>query len=153
MDPQGLPYTGRHPDVPEPTPRLPIETLRDYYVTRFGGFSEELAEGEIGINATALELNTHLERATAVLLMKIHALTRVPLHFRRMFTIVPVDESMPRAFAHTPQGQAVLSPWDAVEGGWREHYDLLEGDEIIINSTPAKWRLPENLLRRVSTGG
>ena len=55
----------RKPGPPgDPAPAFPVETLRHWYVTPFGGMSTELGFFQVGINRAALERNTTLDPST-----------------------------------------------------------------------------------------
>ncbi len=132
-------FTSREPDD---TP-YPIETLRYWYVTPFGGRSPELGPDQVGINRVALERNTdlipHQDRVTVGVLMQVQAR---PLFMHRFFEVVALDEERPEALALSPQGQAVL-PADEWEFIKRPYLQVAEGQSLILNGSASKLLGPD----------
>ena len=113
----------RKPGAPgDPAPAFPVETLRHWYVTPFGGRSPELDLFQIGINREAIEKNTSLDPGMDRVRVTILGHLRRPVLLDRFFEVVPLDERHPDAFRHSPMGEAVLP----------------EGDEVVISSVASQ---------------
>lgn len=122
----------RKPAIQEdPPPAFPVETLRHWYVTPFGGLSPELGLFQIGINREALERNTSLDPAMDRVRVTILGQVRRPILFDRFFEIVPLDERHPDALKRSPGGEAVLPEGDDV---LRPRQSPQPGDEVVISS-------------------
>lgn len=87
---------------------LPIEPVKDWYVTFFGGRSVELEPGQVGINRENLKKTRLTPYVDRVYIRKLSENKRVPLYMRSSFEIVPLDEATPDAFSKSPIGEAVL---------------------------------------------
>lgn len=118
---------------------LPIEPVRNWYVTLFGGTSRELEPDQVGVNKEALQKNTdltpYLDKVSIKRLEKNRA---VPYFKRRFFEVIPLDEYMPDALSKSPNGEAVLpNEAELVEGPRR--MDLMDRYEpLILNSVLSK---------------
>src|SRR3989475_11469026 len=80
-----------------PAPTFPVETLRHWYVTPFGGMSPELEPFQVGINREALETNTSLDPSTHPVAVTVLGRAPQPLLLDRFFEVVPLDERHPEA--------------------------------------------------------
>lgn len=112
--------------------QLPIQPIKDWYVTLFGGRSRELTHDQVGINRHNLEgvgLSPYLDRVS---IRKIEDRKVVPLYARRWFEVVPLDESTPDALSKSPHGEAVLSEELSTAEG--DYLDLAKNEPIILNS-------------------
>jgi hypothetical protein len=87
---------------------LPMEPVRDWYVTFFGGRSAELEPGLIGINRRNLERTRLTPYVDRVYIRKLEGGKAVPLYIRETYEIVPLDENRPDALSKSPMGEAVL---------------------------------------------
>ncbi len=126
----------RKPEPPgDPAPAFPVETLRHWYVTPFGGLSPELGLFQIGINREALEKNTsldpELDRVRVTVLGHVHR----PILFDRFFEVVPLDGRYPDALRRSPMGEAVLPEGDDV---LRPRQSPQPGDEVVISSVASQ---------------
>ena len=122
----------RRPGAPgDPAPVFPVETLRDWYVTPFGGLSPELGLFQIGINCEALARNTSLDPATDRVRVTVIGRVRRPILFDRFFEVVPLDARHPEALKRSPMGEAVLPEGDQV---LRPRDSPHPGDEVILSS-------------------
>src|SRR5256885_799560 len=97
-----------------PAPTFPVETLRHWYVTPFGGMSVELEPFQVGINREALETNTSLDPSTDRVRVTVLGRVRRPLVLDRFFEVVPLDERHPEALRRSPMGEAVFPEGDDV---------------------------------------
>jgi len=118
-------------------PPFPVETLRHWYVTPFGGHSDDLSFYQVGISRDALEANTELnpdvDRVRIGLLGQRNAR---PFLLDRPFEVVPLDERRPDALARSPEGEAVFPQGDEVV---RHPFPALQpGDTVVINGVAAK---------------
>lgn len=123
----------RHkPGAPGDTaPAFPVETLRDWYVTPFGGMSTELGLFQVGINREALERNTSLDPASDRVRVTVLGRLRRPILFDRFFEVVALDERHPGALRQSPMGEAVFPEGDQV---LRPRESPHPGDEVILSS-------------------
>ena len=121
---------------------FPLETLRHWYVTPFGGHSNELSFFQVGIRRAALEANTELDPAMDR--VRIGLLGRRnprPFLLDHPFEVVALDETRPEALAQSPRGEAVLPQGDEVV---RRPFPALQpGDTVLINGVAAK-RFPRD---------
>jgi len=115
----------------ESRPTLPIETLRDWYLTVCGGLSPELALHQIGINREALEANTSLDPTVDRVRVAVVGALRRPILMDRFFEIVPLDDAKPGALACSPMGEAVFPEGDQV---LRPGRSPEPGEEVILNN-------------------
>lgn len=126
----------RKPGTPgDPALAFPVETLRHWYVTPFGGLSPELGLFQLGINREALEKNTSLDPQIDRVRVTILGHLRRPILFDRFFEIVPLDELHPDALKRSPMGEAVLPEGDDV---LRRRQSPRPGDEVVISSVASQ---------------
>ena len=127
-------------------PPFPLETLRHWYVTPFGGHSAELSFYQIGIRREALEANTELDpEVDRVRIGLLGQRNARPYLIDHPFEVVPLDDRRPEALARSPQGEAVLAEGDEVV---RHPFPAAQpGDKVLINGVAAKRLLanPEKL--------
>ena len=122
----------RKPGTPgDPAPAFPVETLRHWYVTPFGGMSTELGLFQVGINREALERNTSLDPSNDRVRVTVLGRMRRPILFDRFFEVVPLDERHPEALRCSPMGEAVFPEGDQV---LRPRDAPHPGDEVILSS-------------------
>ena len=133
-------------------PPFPFETLRHWYVTPFGGHSNELSFYQIGIRREALEANTELDPDVDRVRIGLLGQRNVrPFLLDHSFEVVPLDARRPEALARSPHGEAVLPQGDEVVR--RPFPSLQPGDTVLINGVAAK-RLrqdPEKLAQVLET--
>ena len=126
----------RKPGAPgDPAPAFPVETLRHWYVTPFGGMSTELGLFQVGINREALERNTSLDPASDRVRVTVLVRMRRPILFDRFFEVVPLDERHPDALKCSPMGEAVFPEGDQV---LRPRDAPHPGDEVILSSAASQ---------------
>ena len=126
----------RKPGPPgDPAPAFPVETLRHWYVTPFGGMSTELGLFQVGINRAALERNTSLDPSTDRVRVTVLGRMRRPILFDRFFEVVPLDERHPDALKRSPMGEAVFPEGDQV---LRPRDSPHPGDEVILSSAASQ---------------
>ncbi len=118
-------------------PPFPLETLRHWYVTPFGGHSDELSFYQIGIRRDALEANTELDPEVDRVRIGLLGQRNVrPYLLDRPFEVVPLDDLRPEALARSPDGEAVLPEGDDVV---RRPFPLPQpGDTVLINAVASK---------------
>jgi hypothetical protein len=125
---------------------FPLETLRHWYVTPFGGHSNELSFYQIGIRREALEANTELDPEVDRVRIGLLGQRNVrPYLLDHAFEVVPLDDRRPDALACSPHGEAVLPEGDEVV---RHPFPAPQrGDTILMNGVAAKRLLanPEKL--------
>jgi len=131
---------------------FPLETLRHWYVTPFGGHSGDLSFYQIGIQRDALLANTELDPEIDRVRIGLLGRRNVrPFLLDHPFEIVPLDEGRPDALARSPRGEAVLPQGDDVV---RHPFPNVQpGDRVLINGVAAK-RLskdPEKLAQVLET--
>jgi|Deesub1362A_J573_1020465.scaffolds.fasta_scaffold00225_49 bifunctional DNA-binding transcriptional regulator/antitoxin component of YhaV-PrlF toxin-antitoxin module len=106
--------------------RYPVEVLSDLYLSRIGGFSEELDRREIGINSKALEINTSIIANETYADLRFFDETK-PYFLKKKFLVVGVDENM-KSYSLTRNGEVVLPE------NLREVYESKKGKEVLINT-------------------
>ncbi|MFQ5918699.1 MAG: hypothetical protein ACE5I4_01470 [Thermoplasmata archaeon] len=131
---------------------FPFETLRHRYVAPFGGRSEELAEGEVGINARALEQNTELVPRHDKVLISILGPNRPrPLYTQAPFEVVALDERRLDALMKSMQGEAVLPGAPLGDAVRRPLLEPAHGERLVLNGVASRLlgEDPRTLLARV----
>jgi hypothetical protein len=131
---------------------FPLETLRHRYVAPFGGRSEDLAEGEVGINARALEENTQLVPRQDKVLISILGPDRPrPLYTQTPFEVVALDERRLDALLKSMQGEAVLPGAHLGDVLRRPPLDPARGERLVLNGVASRLlgEDPRALLARV----
>lgn len=118
-------------------PPYPIETIRYWYVSPFGGRSDDLEEGQVGVNGTALARNTEIAPEDRVSVAIVGGGPERPWYFRETFEVVALDERTPVAAALSPGGEVVL-PDPAFDFVRRPHLQPREGDPLMLKATAAK---------------
>ena len=116
-------------------PAFPVETLRHWYVTPFGGMSTELGLFQVGINREAIERNTSLDPSSDRVRVTVLGRMRRPILFDRFFEVVPLDERHPDALSQSPMGEAVFPEGDQV---LRPRDSPHPGDEVILSSAASQ---------------
>ncbi|MFQ5837796.1 MAG: hypothetical protein ACE5HJ_03330 [Thermoplasmata archaeon] len=118
---------------------FPFEPIRHWYVTPFGGRSEELSPGQVGINAEALNQNTDLvPDQDRVLISVLGRSVLKPLYTRTTFQVVALDSRTPYGLQKSPHGEAVLpveEPWEIVK---RPYLRPKHGEPLVLNSVAFK---------------
>ena len=116
---------------------FPFETLRHWYVTPFGGHSNELSFYQIGIRRDALEANTELDPQVDRVRIGLLGQRNVrPFLLDHTFEVVPLDDRRPEALSRSPHGEAVLPTGDEVVR--RPFPSLQPGDTVLMNGVAAK---------------
>jgi len=85
----------------------PREILADTYLSRLGGFNEEIGKREIGINSKAIELNTSLIVDETKVKLSFMDRKNKPYFLRGFFKVVAVEEHS-SAYDLTKFGEVVL---------------------------------------------
>ncbi len=117
----------------------PLETLRHWYVTPFGGRSLDLSPGQVGINFLALDQNTDLvPNKDRVLISILGRGTARPLYSQTPFQVVALDSSTPDGLERSPQGEAVLPREDVWEIVKRPHLQPRKGEALLLNGVASK---------------
>ncbi len=108
--------------------KYPKEVVSDIYVSRVGGFCEEINANEIGININAIYTNTSIiPEETFCQIKFFDEPPKKPFFFRKKFRIVGIDESM-ESYRITKDGEVVLSKeYEAV-------FRNKVGEAVIINT-------------------
>ena len=114
----------------------PIETLRFWYVSPFGGRSEGLASDQVGLNRQALAQNTELEPNDRVAVGLPGNDPDRPWFFQEQFEIVPLDERH-KAADLSPGGEVVL-PERAYDFVRRPDLQPRLGEAVVLKATAAK---------------
>ena len=86
----------------------PIETLRFWYVSPFGGRSDDLAQTEVGVNGEALARNTELEPLDSVEVGILGSNPRRPWFFDVAYEVVALDGRRREAVGLSVHGEVVL---------------------------------------------
>ena len=114
----------------------PIETLRFWYVSPFGGRSLDLASDQVGLNRQALAKNTELDPEDRVAIGLPGSDPDRPWFFQEQFEIVPLDERH-KAANLSPSGEVVL-PERAYDFVRRPDLQPRVGDAVVLKATAAK---------------
>lgn len=144
--------------VKTPSWKLPIQILKDQYVSLFGGWSEELGDNEMGLNKVSLSRTDIQPYTTKITLRKFDSKTRLPLFFKDWFEVIPLGREMPDAYSKSLTGEVVL-PESELE---KKEFSLLRrGDLLVMNNVlgdklenPMEWnqKVLEKILSEFSGG-
>lgn len=105
----------------------PKEVVADIYVSKLGGFSEEIGEKEIGINNRAIEMNTSLIADESKIRLRFFDSRERPYFLKRSFRVVGIGENS-TAYSLSRMGEVVLG---------REHQEVLRekvGSAVMLNA-------------------
>ncbi|WP_456369566.1 hypothetical protein [Geoglobus sp.] len=105
----------------------PKEVVADIYVSKLGGFSEEIGEKEIGINNRAIEMNTSLIADESRIRLRFFGSREKPYFLKRSFRVVGIGENS-GAYSLSRMGEVVLG---------REHQEELRdrvGSAVMLNA-------------------
>ncbi|WP_456477917.1 hypothetical protein [Geoglobus ahangari] len=105
----------------------PREVVADIYVSKLGGFSEEIGEREVGINDKALEMNTSLIAEESRIKLRFFDSREKPYFLKKSFRVVGISHGS-SAYRLSRMGEVVLG---------REHRDVLGervGEAVMINA-------------------
>jgi len=105
----------------------PKEIVGDVYLSRLGGFSDELGNDEIGINEKALEINTSIIAGETMVRLKFFDRKDKPYFLRKEFTVLPISP-LTSASELSKYGEIVMST---------EHIEKFRediGKAVLINS-------------------
>jgi|Deesub1362B_J571_1020462.scaffolds.fasta_scaffold00177_55 hypothetical protein len=105
----------------------PKEIIADTYLSKVGGFSSELENSEIGINAKALEINTSIISNETKASIKFLDDRIIPYFLRRRYTVVGLEEHM-EGYEYSQQGEVVFST------ELRKEFSEKLGRDVIINT-------------------
>jgi len=125
-------------DDKDPGPGLPypVETLRFWYVSPFGGRSEDLAPDQVGLNGQALAQNTELAPQDRVTVSLAGSDPDRPMFFQESFEVVPLGAGH-KAADLSPLGEVVL-PERAYDFVRRPDLQPRVGDAVVLKGTAAK---------------
>jgi len=107
--------------------RYPKEVISDIYLSRVGGFSEELSKEEMGINVNAIYMNTSIIPDETFCRIRFFEERSRPFFLKRKFKIVGISEEM-RAYKMTREGEVVFSD------DMKELLKSKIGEAVIINT-------------------
>ncbi len=119
----------------------PIEIGRDLYLTKFGGWSTELRDNQLGLNRKRLE-QTNLPPFAKVFIKKVEESKNIPLFKREFFEVIPVDETFPETFSKSLCGEVVL-PYEKAE------LEIEEGSYLVLNSALNALDAPETWVEKL----
>ncbi len=100
----------------------PVEVLAETYVSKLGGFTEEIDRRELGINEQALYSNTSIIVGETEARIKILDERNPPFFLRKSFRVVGLPHSL------SPNGEVVL-PEEL-----REKFERFVGKDVVINT-------------------
>ena len=120
----------------EPGLPYPVETVRFWYVSPFGGRSQELDANQVGLNREALARNTELEPQDRVAVALPGNDPERPWFFQERYEVVALD-ARHEAADLSPQGEVVL-PERAFDDVLRPHLQPRVGDAVVLKGTAAK---------------
>lgn len=105
----------------------PKEILGDTYLTKLGGFSEEIRKNEIGINEKAIEINTSLIQDESYVRLRFFEIRQKPFFLRKRFKIVGIPQEW-NSFELSLNGEVVMAE------EYREELKKLVGKYLLINA-------------------
>lgn len=105
----------------------PQQVVAEIYISRLGGFSDELNKGEAGINIRAIQENTTIIADETVARLKFMEERSMPFFFRQQYLIVALDEQM-EGYERSLNGELILS------AELQDNYGRNIGSEVIINT-------------------
>ena len=114
----------------------PVETLRFWYVSPFGGRSKDLARDQVGVNGAALARNTELTPDDRIAVALPGQDPERPWFFQDTFEVVALDASHTAADL-SPRGEVVL-PDRAYDFVDRPNLQPSLGDAVVLKGTAAK---------------
>ncbi len=124
--------------------QLPLQPIKNWYVTLFGGLSRELSENQVGINMHSLANTNIVPYHDRVSVKKMEDARVLPLYIRKWFEVVPLDRSRPDALSKSPRGEIVLPEGPGIIGS--QVVEWVEREPIILNNVlgkmlknPADW--------------
>ncbi|MBO8182616.1 MAG: hypothetical protein H0Z28_07470 [Archaeoglobus sp.] len=100
----------------------PIEVLAETYVSKLGGFTEEVGKRELGINEEALHLNTSIIVGETEARIKILDERNPPYFLRKSFRIVGLPAHL------SPNGEVVLPE------RLRDKLEKHVGKDVVLNT-------------------
>ena len=107
--------------------KYPKEIISDIYLSKIGGFSEELSKEEMGINIKAIYTNTSIIPEETFCRIRFFEEKSKPYFLKKMFKIVGIEENM-ESYDMTRDGEVVFS--EEV----REELKNKVGEAVIINT-------------------
>lgn len=116
----------------------PIETIRYWYVSPFGGRSGELAVDEVGVNRDALEQNTDLRPTDRVTVGVVGTNTDRPWFFQHPYKVIALDDGKPSARVLSPMGEVVLPPEQRYDFVKRPTFQPQLGDAVVLKGAAAR---------------
>jgi hypothetical protein len=127
---------------------FPFETIRHWFVSPFGGRSEELGANEVGVNRLALERNTDLRADDAVTVGVVGSDPHRPWFLDERFAVVPLDARTPDAAELSPRGEVVLPdpPFDFVR---RPHLRPDIGDAVVLKGADRRLEANPDWLQEI----
>uniref|UniRef100_A0A7C3UH84 Uncharacterized protein n=1 Tax=Geoglobus ahangari TaxID=113653 RepID=A0A7C3UH84_9EURY len=105
----------------------PVEILGDTYLTKLGGFSEEIRKNEVGINEKAIEMNTSLIQDESYVRLRFFDIKQKPFFLRKSFKIVGIPQEW-NSFELSLNGEIVMAE------DYREELKELVGKHLLINA-------------------
>jgi len=100
----------------------PIEVLAETYLSKLGGFAEEIGGREIGINEEALHFNTSIIAGETEARIKILDERNPPYFLRRSFRVVGLPAQL------SPNGEVILPE------GLRDRLERYVGKDVVLNT-------------------
>ncbi|ADC66565.1 conserved hypothetical protein [Ferroglobus placidus DSM 10642] len=107
--------------------RYPREIISDIYLSKIGGFSEELGKGEMGINIKAIYANTSIIPEETFCRIRFFEERSKPYFLKKKFKIVGIEEDM-ESYEMTRDGEVVFSE------DVKEELKNKVGEAVIINT-------------------
>ena len=107
--------------------QYPVEILGDTYLTKLGGFSEEIGRNEIGINEKAIEMNTSLIQNESYVRLRFFDIRQKPFFLRKNFRIVGIPQDW-NSFELSTNGEIVMAE------DYREKLKKQVGSYLLINA-------------------
>ncbi len=105
----------------------PKEILGDTYLTKLGGFSEEIGKNEVGINEKAIEMNTSLIQDESYVKLRFFEIKQKPFFLRKSFRIIGIPQEW-NSFELSLNGEIVMAE------DYREELKKQVGKHLLINA-------------------
>jgi len=121
----------------------PQQVVAEMYVSRLGGFSNELNKDEAGINIRAIQENTTIIADETIARLKFMEEGSKPFFFRQKYLIVALDEQM-EGYEKSLNGELILS------SDLRDNFGRKIGSEVIINTIETFRFNEDDFLRKMS---
>lgn len=116
--------------------QLPVQPIKNIYLTIIGGRSEELSNDQIGINKQNLANTNLTPYHDKVTIKRLNGERAVPLYTRKWFEVIPLDNSRPDALSKSPIGEIVLPEGPGIFR--KPVFEFADREPVILNNVMTK---------------